>query len=286
MSLPVSQDTTLVQEGYVKKESVNAISFTAGAAYSQGDFHSVGNFFGIVSEDVANGAVGSLIVQPGIELEAIQASVVFAVGNKVYYTAAGAFSKTYLSTSKAVGVCTVASNASDVFRFTNYGYIQDRVDDDDLFEVVAVGEVTLDSDPKAETVTGVLATDKVVVSLDSYDSTRPLEVKAAASADTVTFTGIEADVVKTIATAEVTMDESPKVITLTGALETDKVIASITSDDTTGAGVITSAVTADTVTITSSQVTTGDGVVTYTVQRATPAATGDAVATYVVLRAN
>jgi len=120
MALPKSEDTTNQQEAYIKKEKVKVLVFTAAAGHTQGDYHIIGESFGgIVAATVLTSETASLIVEPYQELEAIQASVTFAVGDKVYWTGT-AWSKTATSNT-LIGVCTVASDANDVFRWVNYG---------------------------------------------------------------------------------------------------------------------------------------------------------------------
>lgn len=63
------------------------------------------------------------------------------------------------------------------------------------------------------------------------------------------------------------MDASPKDVTLANVVATDTVIASIEKDDTTGAGVITAKADAGKITITSSEVSTGNGIINYVVYR-------------------
>jgi len=166
MSLPTSPDTTGDFESFIKSEKVKVISFTAGAAYSQGDFHSIGSFFGVIAEDVANGATGSLIVEPG--------------------------SNVYAETSKTVGVCTSASDSDDVFRFANFGYITDRIDDDDAYEIVAAGEHTMATADEDITISGLLATDIVTVSYLSYDTTGAGTLTAECEAGNLSITTTEA----------------------------------------------------------------------------------------------
>jgi hypothetical protein len=71
-----------------------------------------------------------------------------------------------------------------------------------------------------------------------------------------------------VAVGKVTMDAASKDVTIAGVVAEDIVIASIESDDTTGAGVITATAAAGKITVTSTEVTTGDGVVNYAVYKA------------------
>jgi hypothetical protein len=70
-----------------------------------------------------------------------------------------------------------------------------------------------------------------------------------------------------IAFGDVIMTASPKEVTISNLLATDRVIASIEKDDNSGAGAITANVTAGKITFTSSVVTTGDGIINYVVYR-------------------
>jgi predicted RecA/RadA family phage recombinase len=56
MSLPASENTTTLRQGYVKKEGVGDFHqkvVNAGSAINQGDFCKFGRFFGIADEDIA-----------------------------------------------------------------------------------------------------------------------------------------------------------------------------------------------------------------------------------------
>lgn len=190
MSLPATPDTTAVQDAYIKAARVKAISFTADDDYSQGDFLKVGSFFGVVAEDVADTATGSLIVDPFIEVQAEQSGVSFSVGDKVYYTSAGAFASSYAVGSVHVGNCTIAS-ASDIFSFAAFGILTDTADIADKFEIVAAGEHTMATADEDIAITGVLATDIVIVSLLSADTTGAGILTGTAEADNVNITSTE-----------------------------------------------------------------------------------------------
>ena len=71
-----------------------------------------------------------------------------------------------------------------------------------------------------------------------------------------------------IAVGKVTMAASPTTVTVPGLLATDIVVASIDTNDTTGAGVITATCGTGEISITSSEVTSADGVVGYAVYKA------------------
>jgi len=66
----------------------------------------------------------------------------------------------------------------------------------------------------------------------------------------------------------VTMDASPKDVTLAGVEAGDTVLTSIVTNDTTGVGVQTAVAASGKITITSSEVTTGDGTLAYVVYKA------------------
>ncbi len=105
---------TLVQRGHV-------MSFTAGEALSSGDLINVGRVFGVVTGDVANGAVGELAVEGVIEVtKATGGSTAVAQGDPV----------NYITASKSATGATPGAGLG----FTNIGY---------AFAAAADGDATI-----------------------------------------------------------------------------------------------------------------------------------------------
>ena len=126
MTLPMDQDTTAVYDTFPIAARCKVINFTAGAAFDQYDFHLIGETLGgYIAEDIENGAVGQLVVDPFMVLQYEQSGQTFAVGDRVYWTGT-AFSTT-LTSNDLVGICTKASS-DDVFEFALFGIMGQEAD--------------------------------------------------------------------------------------------------------------------------------------------------------------
>lgn len=134
MALPASEDTRNLKVTYVQNEMVDHLIVPngSGADWSQGDFVIVGPFGGVADKDVADGAIGSIHVEEGIQLHANDLKATedtFATwGQAVYWDdTTKEFSDTSTAGYYAVGYLTQVKDADGMIIFEKTRYATEIV---------------------------------------------------------------------------------------------------------------------------------------------------------------